>query len=48
MPSIPKAIVKSGYKAQSDDTSVDADVLIFNLLRRLSFEDKAEQVQKTD
>lgn len=48
MLSIPKAIVKSGYKAQSDDTSVDADVLIFNLLRRLSFEDKAERVQKID
>lgn len=40
MPPIPKAIVKAGYKPQSVDTSADADVLMFNLLRRLSCEDK--------
>jgi hypothetical protein len=48
MPPIPKAIVKAGYKPQSIDTSVDADVLMFNLLRRLSCEDKAQRVQKID
>lgn len=48
MPPIPKAIVKAGYKPQSIDTSVDADVLMFNLWRRLSYEDKAQRVQKID
>jgi hypothetical protein len=48
MPPIPKAIVKSGYKPQSVDISVDADVLIFNSLWRLSFEEKAERVQKVN
>lgn len=48
MPPIPKATVKAGYKSQSIDTNVDADVLIFNLLRRLSCEDKAQRVQRID
>lgn len=36
MPSIPKAIVRSGYKTQSEDTSIDAEVLMFQLLRQLT------------
>ncbi|NJL36090.1 MAG: hypothetical protein HC840_08660 [Leptolyngbyaceae cyanobacterium RM2_2_4] len=48
MPPIPKAIVKPGYQPQSDDTSIDADVLMFNLLRQLNCESKAERVQRID
>lgn len=41
MPSIPVAQVLPGYKPQSEDTSIDADVLMFQLLRQFS------SVQKT-
>ncbi|MBW4520990.1 MAG: hypothetical protein KME16_14965 [Scytolyngbya sp. HA4215-MV1] len=36
MPPIPLATVKPGYKPQAEDTSIDIDVLQFNLLRKLS------------
>ncbi|MEG3925628.1 MULTISPECIES: hypothetical protein [unclassified Microcoleus] len=32
MPPIPTVTVKSGYKPQSIDTSIEADVLVFQLL----------------
>lgn len=36
MPPIPQAIVKAGYKTQSEDTSIDAEILMFQLLRQLT------------
>lgn len=43
MPTIPAAIVKPGYKPQSEDTSINADVLIFRLLRQLAPSQKAQR-----
>jgi hypothetical protein len=48
MPKLPKTTVKPGYKPQSEDTSVDTDVLMFSLLRQLSPEIKRERVQILD
>jgi hypothetical protein len=48
LPAIPAAIVKPGYRPQSSDTSIDADVLLFGLLRQLSPERKAVRVQRLD
>jgi|GEM_PF-4017189 len=36
MPPMPTVTVKSGYKPQSIDTSIMADVLMFQLLRQLT------------
>jgi hypothetical protein len=36
MPPMPTVTVKSGYKSQSIDTSIEADVLMFQLLRQLT------------
>ena len=36
MPPMPQATVKLGYRPQADDTSIDADVLMFSLLRQRS------------
>jgi hypothetical protein len=48
MPPMPKATVKQGYRPQAEDTSVDADVLMFTLLRQLTPFLKAQRVQKLD
>jgi hypothetical protein len=48
MPSIPHANVKPGYRAQADDTSIDADVLMFALLRQVTLEQKAQRIQALD
>jgi hypothetical protein len=48
MPTLPQATVKLGYKPQSEDTSIDADVLMFSLLRQLSPEIKRKRVQTLD
>jgi hypothetical protein len=48
LPAIPVAIVKPGYCPQSSDTSIDADVLLFGLLRQLSPEQKTVRVQRLD
>jgi hypothetical protein len=48
MPPMPQATVKPGYRPQSDDTSIDADVLMFTLLRQLTPTLKAQRVQKLD
>lgn len=45
MPSIPVATVKLGYTPQSEDTSIDADVLMFQLLRELTPQQKAQRVR---
>ncbi len=44
MPAIPAAIVKPGYKPQSDDTSIDADVLQMKQWRRFPIWKKAQSV----
>lgn len=43
MPPIPTAKVKPGYKPQSADTSIDADVLVFQLLRQLTPQQKIQR-----
>jgi hypothetical protein len=43
VPPIPKAIVKLGYQPQSIDTSIDADVLMFQLLRQLTPQQKVQR-----
>jgi hypothetical protein len=48
MPALPPAIVKIGYRAQAIDTSIDTDVLMFALLRRLTAVQKAARVQALD
>jgi hypothetical protein len=48
MPTIPNATVKAGYRSQADDTSIDADVLMFSLLRQCSPIQKAQRVQAID
>jgi hypothetical protein len=40
MPIMPTATVKPGYKPQAEDTSIDADVLMFQLLRQRSSSDR--------
>jgi hypothetical protein len=40
MPIIPAVTVKPGYKPQADDTSIEADVLMFHLLRQRSSGDR--------
>jgi hypothetical protein len=48
MPAIPPATVKIGYVSQAVDTSIDADVLIFTILRQLTLCAKALRVQRLD
>ncbi|WP_332954705.1 hypothetical protein [Microcoleus sp. AR_TQ3_B6] len=36
MPPIPRVTVNSGYKPQSIDTSIEAEVLMFQLLQQLT------------
>jgi hypothetical protein len=43
MPPMPTVTVKSGYKPQSIDTSIEADVLMFQLLRQLTPQQKVER-----
>jgi hypothetical protein len=43
MPPIPTVTVKSGYKPQSLDTSIEADVLMFQLLRQLTPQQKVQR-----
>lgn len=43
MPPIPTVTVKSGYKPQSIDTSIEADVLMFQLLRQLTPQQKVQR-----
>jgi hypothetical protein len=43
VPPIPTVTVKSGYKPQSIDTSIEADVLVFQLLRQLTPQQKVER-----
>jgi hypothetical protein len=43
MPLIPTVTVKSGYKPQSIDTSIEADVLMFQLLRQLTHQQKVQR-----
>ncbi len=43
MPPMPTVTVKSGYKPQSIDTSIEADVLVFQLLRQLTPEQKVQR-----
>ncbi|NJM66764.1 MAG: hypothetical protein HC851_14430 [Acaryochloris sp. RU_4_1] len=44
MPTIPQTNVPLGYRSQSIDTTLDADVLMFALLRQLTPENKAQRV----
>ncbi|HAJ59042.1 MAG TPA: hypothetical protein DCP31_07075 [Cyanobacteria bacterium UBA8543] len=44
MPNIPNSTVLSGYKPQSSDTSIDVDVLMFQLLRELTPLQKIQRV----
>jgi hypothetical protein len=48
MPPLPHATVKPGYRPQAEDTSIDADVLMFALLRQLNPIQKAERVIRLD
>jgi hypothetical protein len=48
MPLIPVATVKSGYRSQSSDTSIDADVLFFQQIQQLTLQQKAQRVQRID
>ncbi|MEG4944914.1 hypothetical protein [Microcoleus sp. F4-D5] len=43
MPPMPTVTVKSGYKPQSIDTSIEADVLVFQLLRQLTPQQKVQR-----
>jgi hypothetical protein len=43
MPLMPAVTVKSGYKPQSIDTSIEADVLMFQLLRQLTPQQKLQR-----
>lgn len=43
MPIMPKATPKPGYRPQAEDTSIDADVLLFSLLRQLTPQQKAQR-----
>ena len=43
MPPILTVTVKSGYKPQSIDTSVEADVLMFQLLQQLTPQQKVQR-----
>lgn len=45
MPLIPKATVIPGYKPQSSDTSIDADVLMFKLWQQMTPLQKAERTR---
>ncbi len=45
MPPIPVTKVKLGYTPQSEDTSIDVDVLMFQLLRQLTPQQKAQRVR---
>jgi hypothetical protein len=40
---IPTVTVKSGYKPQSIDTSIEADVLMFQLWRQLTPQQKVQR-----
>jgi hypothetical protein len=43
MPPMPTVTVKPGYRPQSIDTSIDADVLVFQLLRQLTPQQKLQR-----
>ncbi|MEG4997709.1 hypothetical protein [Microcoleus sp. B4-D4] len=43
MPPMPTVTVKSGYKPQSIDTSIEVDVLMFQLLRQLTPQQKVQR-----
>jgi len=43
VPPIPKVTVKSGYKPQDIDTSIEADVLMFQQLRQLTPQQKVQR-----
>jgi len=43
MPPMPTVTVKSGYKPQSIDTSIESDVLMFQLLRQLTPQQKVQR-----
>jgi len=43
MPLIPTVTVKPGYKPQSIDTSIEADVLMFQLMRQLTPQQKVQR-----
>ncbi|VXD16797.1 hypothetical protein [Planktothrix paucivesiculata] len=43
MPQIPTSAVTLGYRSQSEDTSIDADVLMFQLLRQLTPQQKTQR-----
>ncbi|MEG4225442.1 hypothetical protein QUA35_05515 [Microcoleus sp. N9_B2] len=43
MPPMPTVTVKSGYKPQSIDTTIEADVLMFQLLRQLTPQQKVQR-----
>ncbi|MBD2547261.1 hypothetical protein [Planktothricoides raciborskii] len=45
MPLMPIAKVLPGYKPQAEDTSIDADVLMFQLLRQFSSTQKTQRFQ---
>lgn len=45
---MPSVTVKPGYQPQAEDTSIAADVLMFQLLRQLSSVAKAQRVMKLD
>ncbi|MEG4197289.1 hypothetical protein [Microcoleus sp. Pol12A5] len=46
MPPIPTVTVKSGYKPQSIDTSIEADVLVFQILLPLTLPQNQNQLAK--
>ena len=43
MPQIPISAVTPGYRSQSEDTSIDADVLMFQLLRQLTPQQRTQR-----
>ena len=45
MPSIPEVTVKSGYQPQAIDTSLEADILLFQLLRQLTPQQKVQRTR---
>lgn len=46
MPQIPISVVTPGYRSQSEDTSIDADVLMFQLLRQLTPQQRTQRFRQ--
>jgi len=46
MPQIPTSAVTPGYRSQSEDTSIDADVLMFQLLRQLTPQQRTQRFRQ--